>query len=88
MPLSKYVARPVTIEAIQLTKNNRKELLAFIGEGGYEEKSYDPVNIHIRAEHGIVVLEVGDWLIKGSRGEFYPCRDSTFTEKYQLAEKK
>lgn len=87
MQPQKYRSKLVTIEAMQLTRNvkERADIIAWIGEGGIEDKdSFDPVNLHIRNEHGIVVAEPGDWVIKGSRGEFYPCKDYTFVEKYEV----
>lgn len=80
----RYRSRPVTIEAMQLSTASRKDVIAWVGEANLEDKSWDPVNLHIRNEHGLVVAELGDWIIKGSRGEFYPCKDSTFREKYEL----
>ena len=29
----------------------------------------------------------GDWLIKGTRGEFYPCKDDVFRQKYEPIDK-
>ena len=83
--LKTFRAKPVTIHAVRLTDSNVKQLKELLGPHGYEDKPWDPVNIYIRNEHGVVVLEVGDWLIKGSRGEFYPCKNSTFEEKYEPA---
>jgi hypothetical protein len=27
----------------------------------------------------------GDWIIKGVKGEFYPCKDDIFQTTYELA---
>ncbi len=29
----------------------------------------------------------GDWLIKGTEGEYYPCKDSVFRRKYEPIDK-
>lgn len=34
---------------------------------------------------GNMVAEPGHWIIKGTEGEFYPCKDSVFRRKYQAA---
>ena len=80
---ARYRARPVVIEAVQLTRDNVREIKELLGKHNYTEKPWDPVNIYIHNEHGDVVAEPGDWVIKGSRGEFSPCKDVTFREKYE-----
>jgi hypothetical protein len=35
---------------------------------------------------GNMVAEPGWWIIQGTEGEFYPCKDSVFQRKYQKAE--
>lgn len=34
---------------------------------------------------GNMRLDSGWWLIQGTEGEFYPCKDSVFRRKYQTA---
>lgn len=34
---------------------------------------------------GEMVARYGDWIIKGTEGEFYPCKDSVFQRKYRPA---
>ena len=29
------------------------------------------------------IASVGDWILRGVKGEFYPCKDSIFTEAYE-----
>lgn len=80
----KYQGKPVVIEAMQLTEVTRNDVIEWVGRHNLENReAWDPNNLHIKNEHGIVTAEPTDWIIKGSRGEFYPCKDSTFTEKYQ-----
>lgn len=81
----KYVSKPVVVEAMQLTSQSRPDILRWLGKSNYVERSFDPVNVLIINEHGNVMAELNDWIIKGTRGEFYPCKNSTFQEKYQLA---
>lgn len=38
-----------------------------------------------RAKH---VASVGDYIIKGVKGEFYPCKPDIFTQTYESAEEK
>jgi hypothetical protein len=32
---------------------------------------------------GAMRAEIGDWIIKGVKGEFYPCKDDIFTATYE-----
>ena len=32
---------------------------------------------------GMVKAEPGDWIIKGVKGEFYPCKPDIFEETYE-----
>ena len=83
MPLSQFVAKPVTIQAVQLTKQNRDELLDLLGKSNVVDKPWDPINIHIQNPHGVVTLEIGHWLIKDAQGSWYPCNNEIFQQKYQ-----
>ena len=79
----KYRSKPITFEAIQLKKENRGEILKWMGEHKYEDRSWDPVNIAIKNNHGLVVASPGDYVIRDSKGDFYPCNEEIFNEKYE-----
>lgn len=32
-----------------------------------------------------VIVEAGDWIIRGVAGEFYPCNPDTFAKTYEPA---
>ena|SRR5688500_17787161 len=86
MQPQKYRGKPVIIEAMQLTRNvaERKAIMAWVGEGNLEtEKEWDPINLHIKTQNGVTVAEPGDWIVKGTQGDFYPCKNATFQEKYE-----
>lgn len=48
----------------------------------------DEAKHHIAVEtlEGTMPLRKGSWLICGTEGEFYPCKDSVFRRKYKNAE--
>ena len=68
----KYRKKPVVIEAIQWTGDNLPELRKMDG--------FDKVYSCFMGELTISTLEgahhasVGDYIIKGVHGEFYPCK--------------
>lgn len=35
---------------------------------------------------GVMRAGIGDWIIRGVAGEFYPCKESIFTATYEPAE--
>jgi hypothetical protein len=35
---------------------------------------------------GVMRANVGDWIIRGTEGELYPCKPSVFERKYEAVE--
>jgi hypothetical protein len=44
--------------------------------------------IRIDTLEGEIEAQVGDWIIKGVKGEFYPCKPDIFTLTYEAVEAK
>jgi hypothetical protein len=89
MPVAQFRKRAVVIEAIQWTGDNFEELRAFAGPDVELLPYLDPPGpdkISIRTmANGWVPSPVGEWLMKGVSGEFYPCADSVFRASYDAA---
>lgn len=87
--MSRYRKKPVVVEAVQFTGRNFFEIAAFLGHGpevldNLELKSTDyPV---IDTLEGAMTARPGDWIIKGVKGEFYPCKPDIFAATYEPAE--
>lgn len=87
--IGKYVKRPVEIEAVEFTPNSIEECLKFIH--GYIEDVDSSIIDHVHRESAIYIdtLEgrmkacFGDYIIKGVKGEFYPCKPDVFLLTYQ-----
>jgi len=67
-------------EAIQWTGKNEKELYNFLGKmltiyGG---------RVQIETLEGTMEANKGDWIIKGLKGEFYPCKPNIFEQSYDV----
>ncbi len=90
----KYRKKPVEIEAVQFTYPPTEELRAFVGGHMINvRKKRHPGAV---GEADIVTLEdgsdgrakhvatEGDWIIKGVKGEFYPCKPDIFEATYDL----
>lgn len=40
--------------------------------------------IYIRTLEGTMKADPGDWILRGTRGEFYPCKPDVFATKYEV----
>ena len=77
-----YISKPVQIEAVQWTGENTDEIKQFATSD--ENVSFQGGNtLFVNTNHGLTVAEVGDYIIKSSKGEFYPCKPDVFAEKYE-----
>lgn len=74
-----YRKKPVEIEAVRWTGENASEILDFIGDA--RETNFDP-ELSIKTLEGWHCASVGDYIIKGVHGEFYPCKPDVFEMSY------
>lgn len=83
----KYRTKPCEIEAVQFTDDSPEFLIhlqEFMNEDlrvSYEEPDNPQIVIHTL--EGDMKASVGDYIIKGLRGEFYPCKPDIFEKKYE-----
>lgn len=79
--MGKYRKKPVVIEAMQWTGYNWREIDEFITD---THSTYPSEGvILIPTLEGIMRATVGDYIIKGISGEFYPCKSDIFIETYE-----
>ena len=79
----KYRKKPVVIEAIQLDDFNYNLVIKFTGgEAVVKEESGEPV-LTIPTLEGDHIASVGDFIIRGIAGEYYPCKPDVFWETYE-----
>ena len=83
----KYRKKPVEIEAMQLTADNACEVLTFCNESGdiVASKEADGT-ISIKTLEGTMTASIGDYVIKGVKGEFYLCKPDIFEATYDKVE--
>ena len=79
-----YQKQPITVEAIRYTDDIAlSDLQHWTGDGGdHIKERHSPVQIVVNTLEGQMALNRGDWLIRGVKGEYYPCRDDVFRETY------
>ena len=85
---NKYRKKPLIIEAIQLTRNFFEQALEFVPEKnrcnwGSGEFAEDACYIEIVTLEGTMEAHEGDYIIKGIKGEFYPCQEDIFNLTYE-----
>jgi len=83
----KFRKKPVIIEAVQWTGENFKEIQEFcpsVIDMGYGGENSWPLSIPTL--EGNMVAQRGDYIIKGVKGEFYPCKPDIFETTYERAE--
>jgi hypothetical protein len=78
----RFRTKPVEIEAVQFTGRNDREIAEFVGFNGYDPDDTGPSWIIVTLE-GEMRANVGDFIIKGVQGEFYPCKPDIFEQTYE-----
>ena len=79
----KYRKKPVVIEAVQWTGNNLPDIIPFAKEA---IDKWDGTDLYINTLEGTMTASVNDYIIKGIKGEFYPCKPDIFEQTYEPAE--
>ena len=85
--MPKYRKKPVVIEAIQFidTPERLEELSNFIDNQllRVDYKNPDKPVLKLQTLEGERLASVGDYIIKGVKGEFYPCKPDIFEMIYE-----
>jgi hypothetical protein len=78
----KFRKKPVVIDALKWTGENQNEMFAFLVD---ESVFYiSDQNLYIKTLEGTHLASIGDWVIKGIKNEFYPCKPDIFEQTYDL----
>jgi hypothetical protein len=88
----RFRKRPVEVEAVRYTGENINEVWDTFGSGVI----YGPGGMHSRPPHstddrgayvetleGVMCANPGDWIIRGVKGEIYPCKPEIFEATYE-----
>lgn len=86
--MAKFQKKPVVIDAVQwvgdvpsaravsdLVRSAVPTDVKFVGDG----------LIHINTLEGVMTASLNDWIIKGVKGELYPCKPDIFAATYDPA---
>ena len=91
----KFRKKPVVVEAIKWTGDDLLELSNFIGPiqeansldqdfALYHAAMLVDSELYISTLEGKYKASIGDWIIKGVKGEFYPCKPDIFALTYDF----
>jgi len=85
--MARFRKKPIVIDAVQFTGSNAFEIWGFVGDR--EALNCDMLHSTdhpvIRTLEGTMEVTPGDWVIKGVKGEFYPCKPDIFEATYEAA---
>ena len=90
----KFRKKPIVIEAVQWTGENLREIIDFTRLNSTAMKwTWEEFSAVVAKEglkiftlEGPLQASVGDWIIRGVKGEFYPCKSDIFEATYDKAE--
>jgi len=84
-----YRKKPVEIEAMQISEQTEFEIVKWSEGKVYTSPVLEPtennpkgVYWQIETLEGIMTALPGDYIIKGIKGEFYPCKPDIFDLTY------
>lgn len=97
--MPKFRKKPVVIEAWQnytgdpeidgfpgLAMRAPEWLNKAIMDGAVDRGAAIPGALFIATLEGVMRADVGDWIIRGVKGELYPCKPDVFAATYEPAE--
>ena len=77
--------KPVTIECVEWTGNNYCDIEKFCECNCRLLNGNDLVISTLEGVHHAII---GDYIIKGVKGEFYPCKHDIFLQTYDIVNTK
>lgn len=84
-----YRKKPVVIEAMQFDGHNGWKIERWSDHRVVASPVLEPTDdnpsgsyLQIATLEGTMTAIAGDWIIRGVKGEFYPCKPDIFTATY------
>lgn len=80
-----YRKKPVVIEAMRYdgTTDGRAAIAGWLARNGWSTETSTGGHFLIPTLEGHLEAAPGDWIIKGVKGEFYPCKPDIFDATYE-----
>lgn len=93
--MTQFRKKPVVIDAVQWKGDNLFEVIAFTNgkpdiKGNHAGMKWEEYTDLVKREglkiytlEGTMAAQPGDWIIKGVKGEHYPCKPDIFEATYE-----
>ena len=81
--------KPIVIQAVRWTGEVDQAFRDLVGAdfadalGILAKQAPEPRQLAIETLEGTMVAQPGDWIIKGVKGELYPCKHDIFEATYE-----
>ena len=89
----KYRKKPIVVEAIQYDGTNGYTIQTWSEQNVLESPVLEPTNrnpsgkyLQVKTPEGMMTAIYADWIIKGVKGEYYPCKPDVFELTYEDVE--
>lgn len=83
----RFRKKPAIIEAVQFTGANLSDCLRFMGQPPVAVGAYRTAGkLAIDTPEGVMTASPGDWIIRGVKGEHYPCKPDIFAATYEAVD--
>lgn len=89
MSVQQFRKKPVVIEAMQWEgriNDDNSEVLGWLSVYGVPYRVTVMHELVIPTLEGDMAATPGDWIIRGIKGEFYPCKPEIFAASYEAIE--
>lgn len=74
-----YIKKQIQVKAIQWDGKNEKEIFSFCKNCFIDGNQ----RLIVETLEGPMIAEIGDYIICGIKGEFYPCKPDIFEITYE-----
>jgi hypothetical protein len=81
--MAKYRKKPVVIEALLYAGSDETALAIVEWSDGKVSAANGDHTLAIETLEGTMCAEPGDYIIRGVKGEYYPCKPDIFSETYE-----
>jgi hypothetical protein len=82
----KYRKKPVVVEAWRWEGQTGDQWPNWVHKASVRYPVKTKLFLEIPTLEGLMLASLGDYIIKGVKGEVYPCKPDIFEETYETAE--
>lgn len=89
--MAQFRKRPVVVHAHRIGDDgwpdeiwdgvNRNQIILHLDRVGHPKHTVGHVDVFTL--HGVTRAEVGDWIVRGENGDFWPCKPDIFEKTYE-----